>query len=129
MIHDKDYIIRIVKQFSEFLTKMIIGGNNEGDPAELQRIFDTNMNDTFKMDFDTLSGKSAEEIIQLITKKDSSHHIPFFELLGHLFFFKNKETPNPEYAAKAKVFYENYLQKSGIFSMPIVSRIAELNKV
>ena len=129
MIHDKDYIIRIVKQFSEFLSKMIIGGNNDGDPAELQRIFDTNMNDTFKMDFETLSGKSAEEIIQLINEKDSSHHIPFFELLGHLFFFKNKETPNPEYAAKAKVFYEQYLQKSGIFSMPIVSRIAELSKV
>lgn len=129
MIHDKDYIIRIVKQFSEFLSKMIIGGNNDGDPAELQRIFDTNMNDTFKMDFDTLSGKSAEEIIQLINEKDSSHHIPFFELLGHLFYFKNKENRNPDFAAKAKVFYENYLQKSGIFSMPIVSRIAELSKV
>ena len=129
MIHDKDYIIRIVKQFSEFLTKMIIGGNNDGDPAELQRIFDTNMNDTFKMDFETLSGKSAEEIIQLITEKDSSHHIPFFELLGHLFYLKNKENQNPDFAAKAKVFYENYLQKSGIFSMPIVSRIAELSKV
>lgn len=129
MIHDKDYIIRIVKQFSDFLSKMIIGGNNDGDPTELQRIFDTNMNDTFKMDFETLSGKSSEEIIQLIQEKDSSHHIPFFELLGHLFFFKNKETPDPEYAAKAKVFYEQYLQKSGIFSMPIVSRIAELSKV
>lgn len=128
MIHDKDYIIRIVKQFSEFLSKMIIGGNNDGDPAELQRIFDTNMNDTFKMDFDTLSGKSAEEIVQFITEKDSSHHIPFFELLGHLFFFKNKENPNPDFAAKAIVFYEKYLQTSGVFSMPIVSRIGELKK-
>ena len=129
MIHDKDYIIRIVKQFSEFLSKMIIGGNNDGDPTELQRIFDTNMNDTFKMDFETLSRKSAEEIIQLINEKDSSHHIPFFELLGNLFYFKNRETPNPEYAAKAKVFYEQYLKTSGIFSMPIVSRIGELSKV
>ncbi len=128
MIHDKDYIIRIVKQFSEFLSKMIIGGNNDGDPTELQRIFDTNMNDTFKMDFETLSAKSAEEILQLIGEKDSSHQIPFFELLGHLYFFKNKETPNPEYAAKAKVFYEQYLKTSGIFSMPIVSRIGELSK-
>lgn len=129
MIHDKDYIIRIVKQFSEFLSKMIIGGNNDGDPTELQRIFDTNMNDTFKMDFETLSGKSAEEIIQFINEKDSSHQIPFFELLGHLYFFKNKETPDPDYAAKAKVFYEQYLKTSGIFSMPIVSRIGELSKV
>ena len=126
MIHDKDYIIRIVKQFSEFLSKMIICGNNDGDPTELQRILDTNMNDTFKMDFETLSGKSAEEIIQLINEKDSSHQIPFFELLGHLFYFKNKENPNADFATKAKVFYENYLQKSGIFSMPIVSRINDL---
>lgn len=126
MIHDKDYIIRIVKQFSEFLSKMILGGESGGDEIEQQRVFDTNMNDTFKMDFETLSAKSAEEIVQLINDKDSSHHIPYFELLGNVFYFKNKETPNPDFAKKAVVFYENYLQKSGIFSMPIVSRIGEL---
>ena len=128
MIHDKDYIIRIVKQFSEFLSKMILGGKNEGDLVELQRVFDTNMNDTFKMDFETLSAKSTDEIVQLINDKDKSHHIPYFELLGHLFYFKNKENPNPDFAEKAKVFYEHYLQTSGIFSMPIVSRIGELKK-
>lgn len=127
MIHDKDYIIRIVKQFSEFLSKMILGGNN-GDLEELQRIFDTNMNDTFKMDFETLSGKSADEIVQLINEKEKSHHIPYFELLGNLFYFKNKENPNPDFATKAIVFYEQYLQTSGVFSMPIVSRIGELKK-
>lgn len=126
MIHDKDYIIRIVKQFSEFLSKMIVGGKNEGDLTELQRVFDTNMNDTFKMDFDTLSAKPTDEIVQLINDKEKSHHIPFFELLGNLFYFKNKENPNAEFAEKAKVFYEHYLQTSGIFSMPIVSRIGEL---
>lgn len=125
MIHDKDYIIRIVKQFSEFLSKMILGGEG-GDEIELQRIFDTNMNDTFKMDFKTLSAKSTDEIVQMINDKDKSHHIAYFELLGNLFYFKNKETPNPDFAAKAKVFYEQYLQTSGIFSMPIVSRIGEL---
>ena len=50
------------------------------------------------------------------------------ELLGHLFYFKNKERPNPDFTQKAKVFYEHYLQTSGIFSLPIVSRIGELNK-
>ncbi|MDQ0476824.1 hypothetical protein [Chryseobacterium sp. MDT2-18] len=127
MIHDKDYIIRIVKQFSEFLSKMILGGSN-GDLSELQRIFDTNMNDTFKMDFETLASKSADEIVQLINDKDKSHHIPYFELLGNLFYFKNKENPNPGFAAKAIVFYEKYLQTSGVFSMPVVSRIGELKK-
>ena len=128
MIHDKDYIIRIVKQFSEFLSKMILGGESGGDEIELQRVFDTNMNDTFKMDFETLSAKPSEEIIEMIQSKDKSHHIPFFELLGHLFYFKNKETPSDDLAAKAQVFYEHYLQTSGIFSMPIVARIGELKK-
>ena len=126
MIHDKDYIIRIVKQFSEFLSKMILGGKNEGELSELQRVFDTNMNDTFKMSFGELSTKSTEEINELIRTKDAAHHIPYYELLGHLFYFKNRENPNPGFAAKAKTFYELYLQKSGMFSMPIVSRINEL---
>ena len=126
MIHDKDYIIRIVKQFSEFLSKMILDGESGGDFTELQRVFDTNMNDTFKMSFDELSSKSIEEITKTVSEKDKAHHIPFYELLGHLFYFKNKETPNPDFALKAKAFYELYLQTSGIFSMPIMSRMGEL---
>ena len=126
MIHDKDYIIRIVKQFSEFLSKMILGGKNEGDLTEFERVFETNMKDTFKMSFEELAQKSTEEILEMVSEKDTAHHIPYFELLGHLFYFKNKENPDPEFAAKAKTFYETYLQKSGIFSMPIVSRINEL---
>ena len=73
MIHDKDYIIRIVKQFSEFLSKMILGGKNEGELSEWDRIFDTNMNDTFKMSFETLASKSSDEIINLINEKDKAH--------------------------------------------------------
>lgn len=126
MIHDKDYIIRIVKQFSEFLSKMILGGKNEGDLTEFERVFETNMRDTFKISFEELAQKSTEEILEMVSEKDTAHHIPYFELLGHLFYFKNKENPDPEFAAKAKTFYETYLQKSGIFSMPIVSRINEL---
>ena len=87
MIHDKDYIIRIVKQFSEFLSKMILGGKNEGDVTELERVFETNMRDTFKMSFEELALKSADEITELVNTKDTAHHIPYFELLGHLFYF------------------------------------------
>lgn len=126
MIHDKDYIIRIVKQFSEMLAALLLGKNEGTLPEEQQRTFETNMNDTFKMTFEELSAKSPEEITTLIDAKDSSHHIPYFELLGHLFYFKNKETPNKDFAEKAKVFYETYLQRSGIFSMPVMTRITEL---
>ncbi len=126
MIHDKDYIIRIVKQFNEFLSKMILGGSNGSKLTELQRIFDTNMNDTFKMTFDELSQKTTEEIRNLINEKDTAHHIPYYELLGNLFYLKSRETENKDFAEKAKNFYEIYLEQSGIFSMPILNRINEL---
>jgi len=127
MIHDKDYILRIVKQFSEFLTKRILGENEESI-SDQQRIFDTNMNDTFKMSFDELSSKSAEEITQSIHEKESNHHIPYFELLGNLFYAKAMETNNKDFSEKAIVFYQLYLQTSGIFALPIVNRINEIKK-
>ncbi|MBW8362494.1 MAG: hypothetical protein K0M56_09955 [Kaistella sp.] len=125
MIHDKDYIIRIVKQFSEALSKLLLE-KNEGTLPEDQRIFDTNMNDTFKMDFEALSALTVDEITTMINDKDSAHHIPYFELLGHLFYLKNRENGRKDIAEKAQTFYELYLQKSGIFSLPIVNRITEL---
>ena len=127
MIHDKDYILRIVKQFSEFLSNLILDNSESGLP-EQERIFETNMNDTFKMNFASLCEKSTEEITNIIESKDSSHHVPFYELLGNLFYFKNKENPDPDLALKAKVFYELYLQKSGIFSLPVISRINTLKE-
>lgn len=129
MIHDKDYIIRIVKQFSEFLSMKLLEKNEGQLPEEQLRIFETNMNDTFKMSFEALAEKSTDEIIQFVESKDSSHHIPYYELLGNLFYFKNKETPNKGLTEKAQKFYEQYLQKSGIFSMPIIARINELKSV
>lgn len=126
MIHDKDYIIRIVKQFSEMLATLLLGKNEGTLPEEQQRIFETNMNDTFKMTFDELAATPVNEIIALVDAKDSSHHIPYYELLGHLFYFKNSENPSKDFAEKAKLFYEMYLQKSGIFSMPIMNRINDL---
>lgn len=107
------------------LSKLLLG-KNEGELSELERVFDTNMNDTFKMSFDELSSKSTEEITQIIYEKDTSHHLPYFELLGHLFFLKYQETGNKDFGEKAKTFYEIYLQKSGIFSLPVINRINEI---
>ena len=126
MIHDKDYIIRIVKQFSEMLATLLLGKNEGTVPEEQQNVFETNMNDTFKMSFEDLASQSTDSIIAMIDAKDKAHHIPYYELLGHIFYFKNKENPNPDFAQKAKTFYEIYLQRSGIFSLPIVNRIGEL---
>ncbi len=126
MIHDKDYIIRIVKQFSEMLATLLLGKNEGTLPEEQQNVFETNMNDTFKMSFEDLASQSTDSIIAMIDAKDKAHHIPYYELLGHIFYFRNKENPNPDFAQKAKTFYEIYLQRSGIFSLPIVNRIGEL---
>ncbi len=105
---------------------MLLGKNEGTIPEEQQRIFETNMNDTFKMSFEMLASKSTDEIVEIINEKDSAHQIPYFELLGHLFYFKYKEHLNKDFAEKAKTFYEVYLQKSSIFSLPIINRINEL---
>lgn len=126
MIHDKDYIIRIVKQFSEALSKLILN-KNEGELPEQQRIFDTNMSDTFKISFDELSAKSVEEIAEMIEEKEVSHQIAYYELLGHLFYLKGNEKEDKKLLNASKRFYEIYLRESGIFSMPIMARIKELS--
>ena len=125
MIHDKDYIMRIVKNFSDMLSKLILG-KNESDLIELQRTFDTQMNDVFKLNFDKLSENSTAEILDFVNAKEDSHQIAYLELLGNLFYVKGKELENSEMLLKSKTFYEMYLQRSGIFSMPIISRINEL---
>ena len=125
MIHDKDYIMRIVKNFSDMLSKLILG-KNESDLIELQRTFDTQMNDVFKLNFDKLSENSTAEILDFVNAKEDSHQIAYLELLGNLFYVKGKELEKSEMLLKSKAFYEMYLQRSGIFSMPIISRINEL---
>lgn len=128
MIHDKDYIIRIVKQFSEFLSKMLLNNAEDALP-EQQRIFDTNMSDTFRMDFATLSAKPAEEILDWVAAKEASHQVPFLELLGHVFYVKGKASVDKDLLVKSKIFYETYLQQSGIFSIPIMNRINDLKNI
>lgn len=127
MIHDKDYIIRIVKQFSEMIANMLLG-KNEGTPEEEQMVFETQMKDIFKMSFEELSAKSIAEINDFVTSKDEPHHIAYYELLGNLFFYKFKENPNRDLAEKANEFYNKWLQKSGTFSIPVMGRLGELKK-
>ena len=125
MIHDKDYIIRIVKQFSEMIANMLLG-KNEGRPEEEQMVFETQMKDIFKMSFEELSSKSLTEIHDFVKSKDEPHHIAYYELLGNLFFYKFKENSNKDLAEKAQEFYNIWLQKSGIFSIPVMGRLGEI---
>ena len=124
MIQDKDYMIRLVRQFSNFLSKLILG-KNEGDPIEEERIFETQLKDIFHSDFETLAAKSNEELIQFVEEKEN-FHADYFEMLGNLFYYKGKLLEDLSYLDSAKLFYQRYLQTSGIFAMPIITRISEI---
>lgn len=125
MIHDKDYMMRMVRQFSEFLSRMLLG-KNEGRPEEEQAVFDTQMKDIFNKNFDELAAMSAQEIRDWIESRDSTQHVAYYELLGHLFYFRFKEDGNPHHAEKARIFYELWQEKGQIFSLPVTARINEL---
>ncbi len=127
MIHDKDYIMRIVKQFSELLATMMLG-KNEGELKDEQTLFETQMRDVFKMDFEELAAKSTEEITGWVEAKDKTHQIAYYELLGNLFYYKFQNAPDRNLAVRAKVYYETWLQNSKIFSLPVMSKLTELNK-
>lgn len=129
MIHDKDYIIRMVKEFSNFLSKLFLG-KNEGELEDSEMAFETQMRDIFKMSFVELASKSREEIEQMISEKDLHHQADYYDLLGNLFYFAFKKDPtNKDIALKAKTFYELWIQKSSVFSIPIMGRITELSAV
>lgn len=128
MIHDKDYMMRMVRQFSEFLSKLILG-NNEGKSEDLLLVFETQMKDVFKMDFETLSVLPFDEINAIVLNKEEKHQPEYYELLGHLFYYKFKENPTKDLAEKANNFYQLYLEKSQIFSIPVIQRLGELKGI
>ncbi|MEN2434061.1 DUF6483 family protein [Weeksellaceae bacterium A-14] len=125
MIHDKDYMIRMVREFSNFLSKLLLG-KNEGNPEENQMAFETQMKDIFHMNYEELAAKTKEEINDIILEKEDHHQADYYDLLGNLFYYKFKEKPDADLAAKAKMFYELWLQKSSTFSLPVMGRISEL---
>lgn len=120
-------MMRQIRQFSEFLSKMILG-NNEGAPEEIELVIETQLRNIFKTDKETFLKKTKEEILEIINEKEENHQPEYFEMLGHLFYLENKKEENKIYAENAKTFYELWLQKSGIFSLAVMARISELNK-
>ena len=120
-------MIRLVRQFSNFLSKLILG-KNEGDPIEEERIFETQLKDIFHTDFETLSEKSEEDLVAFVEEKEN-FHADYYDMLGNLFYYKGKQFSNISFLQKAKTFYELYLQTSGIFALPIINRIAEIQNI
>lgn len=122
MIQDKDFTIRLIRQLSQALEKLLLGKPEES-LMQKELDFDSLMRDIFKMNFQDVSSKTSEELIQLIEERETKDHPDYYEMLGNLFYFHYQQENNTEYAQKAKAMYQNYLQTSGIFALPIINRI------
>ncbi|KFC24358.1 hypothetical protein [Chryseobacterium sp. FH1] len=128
MIQDKDFTLRLIRQLSQALEKLLLGKPEES-LMQKELDFDSLMKDIFKIDFLELSLKSKEEIIEMVRLRESRDHVDYYEMLGNVFMFHFRTEDKLNFAEKAKFFYELYLQTSGIFAMPIINRINELNAV
>jgi hypothetical protein len=127
MITDKEFTLRLIRQLSQALEKLILDKPEES-LMQKELDFDSLMKDIFKMDFTEISSKSQDEIIEIVNERQERDHKDYYEMLGNLFYFKGKSENNREFLDKAKTFYERYLQTSGIFALPVINRISEIKK-
>lgn len=127
MITDKEFTLRLIRQLTQALNKLILDKPEES-LVQKEMDYDTLMKDIFKMDFVTISAMTKEEIIAIVNERQERDHKDYYEMLGNLFYLKSRENNNQDFQDKAQTFYELYLQTSGIFALPIITRISELKK-
>ncbi|AZA47811.1 hypothetical protein EG346_06215 [Chryseobacterium carnipullorum] len=127
MITDKEFTLRLIRQLSQALEKLILDKPEES-LMQKELDFDSLMKDIFKIDFTEISSKSKEEIIAIVNERQERDHKDYYEMLGNLFYFKGKQDGNKDFLDKSKTFYELYLQTSGIFALPVINRINEMKK-
>jgi intergrase/recombinase len=127
MITDKEFTLRLIRQLTQALEKLILDKPEES-LMQKEMDYDSLMKDIFKIDFTEVSSKTKEEIIEMVNERQERDHKDYYEMLGNLFYFKGKVTSNTDFLDKAKTFYELYLQTSGIFALPIINRINEIKK-
>ena len=125
MIQDKDFTLRLIRQLTQALEKLLLGKPEES-LMQKELDFDSLMKDIFKIDFKELASKSKEELIEIVKQRESKDHADYYEMLGNVFMFHYKIEGKLDFADRAKTFYELYLQTSGIFALPIINRINEL---
>jgi len=127
MITDKEFTLRLIRQLSQALEKLILDKPEES-LMQKDLDFDSLMRDIFKMSFTEVSSKTKEQLIEIVNDRQERDHKDYYEMLGNLFYFKGKTEANNDFLSKAKTFYELYLQSSGIFALPIINRISEIKK-
>lgn len=127
MITDKEFTLRLIRQLTQALNKLILDKPEES-LMQKEMDYDTLMKDIFKLDIVTISAMTKEEIIAIVNERQERDHKDYYEMLGNLFYLKSRENNNQDFQDKAQTFYELYLQTSGIFALPIITRISELKK-
>jgi predicted house-cleaning noncanonical NTP pyrophosphatase (MazG superfamily) len=127
MITDKEFTLRLIRQLTQALEKLILDKPEES-LMQKELDFDSLMKDIFKFDFVTLASKSKEEIIEIVQERQERDHKDYYEMLANLFYYNGKVENRVEYLDKAKTFYELYLKTSSIFSLPVINRINEIAK-
>lgn len=127
MITDKEFTLRLIRQLSQALEKLILDKPEES-LMQKELDFDSLMKDIFKMDFTEISSKPKEDLIALVNERQERDRKDYYEMLGNLFYFKGRGENNNDFLDKAKTFYEMYLQTSGIFALPVINRINEIKK-
>ena len=128
MIQDKDFTLRLIRQLTQALEKLILDKPEES-LMQKELDYDSLMKDIFKISFVDLSNQTQDEIIEMVELRESKDHKDYYEMLGNLFYLRGKELKNEDFLNKSKTFYEFYLQKSGIFALPIITRIDELKNL
>lgn len=128
MIQDKDFTLRLIRQLTQALEKLILDKPEES-LMQKELDYDSLMKDIFKLNFDEVSGMSNDELIEMVNIRQSRDHKDYYEMLGNLFYWRGKELKNNNFIVRSKTFYELYLQTSGIFALPIINRITEINKI
>ncbi|MDQ1098149.1 MULTISPECIES: hypothetical protein [Chryseobacterium] len=127
MITDKEFTLRLIRQLSQALEKLILDKPEES-LMQKELDFDSLMRDIFKMSFTEISSTTKEGLIAIVNERQERDHKDYYEMLGNLFYFKGKTEQNNDFLDKAKTFYELYLQTSGIFALPVINRINEIKK-
>jgi len=127
MITDKEFTLRLIRQLSQALEKLILDKPEES-LMQKELDFDSLMRDIFKLSFTEVASKTKEELIEMVNERQERDHKDYYEMLGNLFYFKGKTENNKDFLDKAKTFYELYLQSSGIFALPVINRISEIKK-
>ncbi len=127
MIQDKDFTLRLIRQLTQALEKLILDKPEES-LMQKELDYDSLMKDIFKLNFTEISSKTKEEIIEMVNERQERDHKDYYEMLGNLFYLEGKQKQNEDYLDKAKTFYEAYLTTSGIFALPIITRINDIKK-